>query len=314
MPPIRSAPVVHKFGGASLADPAAVRRAMAILRQQRGPMVVVVSALAGVTDLLLAAASRARGGDGEAAAKSATMLRERHRAAARSLVPAGGARNELIGYINAQCDELESLLRGLTILRELTGRTADFIVARGERLSARLVTSALAAAGQPTRYVDAVDVVRTDGHFGNASPDLEATDKAVSKALKPILAKGITPILPGFLGAAPNGEVATMGRGGSDLTAALVGRALGAAQVNLWKDVPGLLTADPRVVPDARVLPQLNVREAAELAYYGAKVLHPRALTPIIGRKLPIYVRPFEDPAAPGTEVSERETGLDVPV
>jgi bifunctional aspartokinase / homoserine dehydrogenase 1 len=149
--------------------------------------------------------------------------------------------------------------------------------------------------------VDAADVVRTDANFGNASPDLERTDAALRKVLKPLLGQGVTPVVTGFIGSAPDGEVTTLGRGGSDLTASLVGRAMAAARVNLWKDVPGLLTSDPRLIPDARVLPQLNVREAAELAYYGAKVLHPRALIPIIGRKVPLFVRPFADPAAEGT-------------
>ena len=230
------------------------------------------------------------------------------------MLPAGKARTELASFIDAQVDELETLAKGLSILRELTPRTSDFLVARGERLSARLFTAALQAAGSRTRYVDAADVVRTDAHFGNASPDLERTDAAMKQVLKPLLKQGVTPVVTGFIGSAPDGEVTTMGRGGSDLTASLVGRAMGASRVNLWKDVPGLLTADPRIVPDARVLPQLNVREAAELAYYGARVLHPRALIPIIGRKVPLFVRPFAQPTAEGTEVSERETALDVPV
>jgi aspartokinase/homoserine dehydrogenase 1 len=305
---------VHKFGGASLADAAAVRHAIAILQGRPGPRVVVVSAMAGVTDLLLGAAERARAGDVAAARQAAATLRERHHLAAKSLIPQASARAELLAFIDAQIDELETLAKGLSILRELTPRTGDFVVARGERLSARLVSAALGAAGVKTRYVDAADVVRTDANFGNASPDLDRTDAALRKALKPLLAHGVTPVVTGFIGSAPDGEVTTLGRGGSDLTAALVGRAMGAVRVNLWKDVPGLLTSDPRVVPDARVLAQLNVREAAELAYYGAKVLHPRALIPIIGRKVPLLVRPFGDPASEGTEVSERETGLEVPV
>lgn len=305
---------VHKFGGASLADPAAVRHAVAILQGRPGPRVVVVSAMAGVTDLLLASAERARAGDVKAAHQAATTLREQHHAAAKALVPQAQARTELLEFVDAQIDELETLAKGLSILRELTPRTSDFLVARGERLSARMVTAALAAAGVKTRYVDAAEVVKTDANFGNASPDLDRTDAALRKALKPLLAQGVTPIVTGFIGSAPDGEVTTLGRGGSDLTAALVGRAMGAVRVNLWKDVPGLLTSDPRIVPDARVLTQLNVREAAELAYYGAKVLHPRALIPIIGRKVPLLVRPFGDPASEGTEVSERETGLEVPV
>lgn len=305
---------VHKFGGASLADPQAVRHAVSIVQGRPGQRVIVVSAMAGVTDLLLETAERARGGDVNAAYKAAATLRERHHAAAKSLLPTGQLRNELLAFIDAQVDELETLAKGLSILRELTPRTSDFLVARGERLSARMVAASLQAAGVKTRYVDAAEVVKTDAHFGNASPDLDRTDAALRKAFKPLLAQGVTPVVTGFIGAAPDGEVTTLGRGGSDLTASLVGRAMAAVRVNLWKDVPGLLTSDPRIVPDARVLPQLNVREAAELAYYGAKVLHPRALIPIIGRKVPIYVRPFGEPTAEGTEVSERETGLDVPV
>ncbi len=305
---------VHKFGGASLADPAAVRHAVAIIRDRSFPRIIVVSAMAGVTDLLFEVAAKSRAGDLEAASKVARTLRDRHHAAAKSLAPAGTARSELVAFVDSQIGELETLAKGLSIVRELTPRTRDFLVARGERLSARLVTAALLGANLKTRYVDAAEVVRTDDNFGNASPDLEATDQLLRKALKPLLNQGITPIVTGFIGSTRDGEVTTLGRGGSDLTAALVGRAMGAGAVNLWKDVPGLLTADPRVVPDARVLTQLNVREAAELAYYGAKVLHPRALIPVIGRKVPLFVRPFGDAASPGTEVSERETGLDVPV
>ncbi len=305
---------IHKFGGASLADPAAVRHAVGILGSRSGPRVVVVSAMAGVTDLLLETAARARAGDLTAASRAVATLRERHHAAAKTLVAQAQTRTELLAFVDAQLNELDALARGLAILRELTARTSDFLVARGERLAARLVTAALLSAGVKTRYVDAAEVVRTDAHYGNASPDLDATDTALRKALKPLLTQGVTPVVTGFIGSSPEGEVTTLGRGGSDLTAALVGRALGAARVNLWKDVPGLLTADPRVVPDARVLTQLNVREAAELAYYGARVLHPRALIPILGKKVPLFVRPFADPEAEGTEISERETGLDVPV
>lgn len=314
MPRPSSTLEVHKFGGASLADPGAVRHAVAIIRERSFPRVVVVSAMAGVTDMLFDVATRSRAGDLTGAAKVAQTLRDRHHAAAKSLAPAGAARAELVEFVDSQITELETLARGLSILRELTPRTLDFLVARGERLSARLVTAALLAANIKTRYVDAAEVVRTDDSFGNASPDLEVTDQRLRKALKPLLNQGITPVVTGFIGSTPDGELTTLGRGGSDLTAALVGRAMGASAVNLWKDVPGLLTADPRVVPDARVLTQLNVREAAELAYYGAKVLHPRALIPVIGKKVPLFVRPFSDPTSEGTEVSERATGLDVPV
>jgi bifunctional aspartokinase / homoserine dehydrogenase 1 len=216
------------------------------------------------------------------------------------------------------------------------------------------LAAALSAGGLRARYVEATEVIFTDGPFGGASPNLMLTDMAARKLLRPLCADGIIPVVPGFIGAAPDesGElatdrvdgarpgvpaqvrlrgmdlrraqsvlgghgdpsrvaeraVATLGRGGTDLTATLLGRALSAREISLWKDVPGLLTADPRVVPDARVIPQLHVREAAELAYYGAKVLHPRALIPVAGRAIPVFVRPFADATAAGTEISARRT------
>ena len=216
-------------------------------------------------------------------------------------------------YISDLFAELEALAQGLRLLRELTPRTTDYLVSRGERLSARLVAAALEAGGTRARFVDAMDLVHTDAHFGQAAPDYARTDRAVQRILSPLLGRGVVPVVPGFIGATPEGEVATLGRGGSDLTATLLARGLGAARVSLWKDVPGLLTADPRVVPDARVIPELHAREAAELAYYGAKVLHPRALIPVTGRRIPVFVRPFADPDSGGTEVSERVGAGEVP-
>ena len=307
MPRHRRAPHVHKFGGASLADSAAVRRAVEIIQShRREPTLVVVSAMAGVTDALLAVAQQAGSGDERALAALIGQLRTRHDEAARALLPAGHGRTGMLEHIGEVFQELEALAAGVRQLRELTPRTSDFVISRGERLSARLFAAALEAAGVKAKYVDAVDVVHTDEAFGQASPDFTRTDSAAQRMLLPMIDRGVIPVVSGFLGATPAGEVATLGRGGSDLTATLLARAVSAGRVSLWKDVPGLLTADPRVVPDARVIPQLHAREAAELAYYGAKVLHPRALIPIAGRKIPIYVRPFEEPDSPGTEVSER--------
>ncbi|HTO73898.1 MAG TPA: aspartate kinase [Gemmatimonadales bacterium] len=305
---------VHKFGGASMADTAAVRRAVTILRRMPGPAAVVVSAMGGVTDQLLRLASAAGSGDAREAAPVAERLLARHRTALLSLVPAGRGRQTVAAELGELFGELVGLAQGLATIRELSPRTSDSIAARGERASARLFAAALTAAGVRARYVDAQSLIPTDGHYGNATPDLKGTDRALRAALRPLLARGIVPVLPGFIGTTSDGQVVTLGRGGSDLTATLLARALGAGRVNLWKDVPGLLTADPRVVNDARIVPQMNVREAAELAYYGAKVLHPRALTPLADRRIPIYVRPFADPAAAGTEVSRRTTLLDYPV
>ena len=315
MPKSRRAPHVHKFGGASLADSAAVRHAVDIIHRLRPePTVVVVSAMAGTTDALLAVAQQAGAGESRTVASLISRLRSRHAEAARALIPAGRARTEVLSHIAEAFDELEALAQGLRLLRELTPRTTDYLVSRGERLSARLVAGALDAAGTKARYVEALDVIHTDNAFGRAAPDYPRTDRAVHRVLDPLLARGLVPVLPGFIGATPEGEIATLGRGGTDLSATLVARALGASRVSLWKDVPGLLTADPRIVPDARVIPQLHSREAAELAYYGAKVLHPRALIPLANRRIPIFVRPFGDPSSPGTEVSERVAPARFPV
>ncbi len=307
MPPQRRAPHVHKFGGASLADSAAVRRAVEIIQNhRREASIVVVSAMAGVTDALLGVAQQAGSGDERAFAALVGQLRTRHVEAARTLLPTGRSRAGMLAYIDEVFQELEELAAGLERLRELTPRTSDIVISRGERLSARLFAAALEASGTKARYVDAVEIIRTDEAFGQASPDFAETDRAAQRTLLPLIERRAVPVVPGFLGATPSGEVATLGRGGSDLTATLIARAVAAKRVSLWKDVPGLLTADPRVVPDARVVPRLHAREAAELAYYGAKVLHPRALIPLAGRRIPIYVRPFEDPESPGTEVSEQ--------
>ena len=305
---------VHKFGGASLADAAAVAHAVEIAAGQPAGAVVVVSALAGVTDALLEGAKQAAAGDEHALQQTSAALRSRHREIANKLLRGAPDRRDLLREIDTAMAELDALAHGLSILRELTPRTSDYVASRGERLSARIVAAVLTRAGRRAKFVDGPDVIRTNGQFGGASADLAATDRAARGVILPLLRKRITPVVPGFIGATPSGEVATLGRGGSDLSATILGRALRASSVTLWKDVPGLLTADPRTVSDARVIPQLNAREAAELAYYGAKVLHPRALTPLANRSTPLFIRPFADPSAPGTEISGRRTLSKYPV
>ena len=316
MPPRhRRAPQVHKFGGASLADSTAVHHAVEIVRSCRPePAIVVVSAMAGVTDALLEVARQAGSGDERTVASLIAQLSSRHVEVACNLIPSGRSRTTTLAHIAEVLQEVEALAEGMRLQRDSTPRTADHLLSWGERLSAQLFAAALNERGRKARYVDAVDVVHTDDAFGHAAPDVSRTDRSAQQLLTPLLQRGIVPVLPGFIGATPRGEVATLGRGGSDLTATLLARALGASQVNLWKDVPGLLTADPRVVSDARVIPQLHTREAAELAYYGAKVLHPRALIPLAGRDIPLHVRPFADPESPGTEVSDRVAPTRLPV
>ncbi len=316
MPASRKTPVlgIHKFGGASLFDAAAVRHAATLIAAQKGGRLVVASAMAGVTDALLQGATRAALGDGDALCATATALRTRHLEAARVLVKDKVRRRALEAAIVDLTDELELLARGLAVLRELTPRTSDYIVARGERLSARLLASTLAELGVKSEYVDATEVVRTDDTYGGAAPDFDRTEQAARDRLAARIARGVVPVVPGFIGRSASGHVATLGRGGSDLTATLLARALKATSITLWKDVAGFLTADPRIVSDAQVIPQLTPREAAELAYYGAKVLHPRALIPLGDRNIPIRIRPFADPDFPGTEISRRRTLREYPV
>ncbi len=348
MPSARPAPLVHKFGGAALADADAVRHAASIVAALRGdgaqptgalPTAVVVSAMHGVTDALLDAAHRATHGDATGARRALDALHRRHVEAARRV--AGDASetstasdDALSAVIDATFGELAGLLDGLAALGDLPPSVADAVLARGERLSARLAVAALAAIGVPAQYVDECDVIQTDGRPGNAFPDLPRTAAAARRVLAPLLARGTVAVIPGFVGAVPAragahataatdaprrvAPVVTLGRGGSDLTATTLARVLGARDVFLWKDVRGLLTADPRVVPDARVIPALHAREASELAYHGAKVLHPRALVPLLARsaqrdahreagvpapRARVTVRAFADPTAPGTTI-----------
>ena len=305
---------VWKFGGASLADAAAIRRAAALIAAHTGPLVVVASALGGITDLLLEGAHRAAARSGDDPSAPASVFLRRHRRAAKELVPPGSIRRALLATIDAAAREYRDLCGAVAVLGHLEPRTLDLLVSRGERMAATVLASAITRAGRRSIYVDATQFVVTDGHHGSAAPDLPATARQARRILRPVMDRSTIAVVPGFIGHAPDGSVTTLGRGGSDLTATLLGRSLGARRVVLWKDVPGILTADPRLVPDARLLPRLHHREAAEVAHYGAKVLHPRALIPIAGTRTVLHVRSFLDPSSPGTEVSARRALEGYPV
>lgn len=309
-----TAPHVWKFGGASLADAANVRAAASRIAAHDGPLVVVASALGGVTDLLLQGADEAMRGDQKASAGTAVTLWQRHRRVAETLLPRGAARRDALAAIETSIGEYADICTAVGILGHLSPRTRDLLVARGERLAALLLASAVTQAGRRAQVVDAVDIVATDGHFGGASPLVAETSRAARKAMLPLLRARRVPVVPGYIGRGPDGGVVTLGRGGSDLTATLMGRAFSAPRVTLWKDVPGILTSDPKLVPDTRLIPQLHHQEAAEVAHYGAKVLHPRALIPISGTKVVLEVRSFIDPTRPGTLVTGRQVSATYPV
>jgi bifunctional aspartokinase / homoserine dehydrogenase 1 len=305
---------VWKFGGASLADARAIERAAGLIAAHQGPLVVVASALAGVTDMVIDGAQQALKSGAGAAGQAAAAFLRRHQRVVRELVPAGASRRALLAALDAAAREYRDLCVAVAALGHIAPRANDLLVSRGERISARILAAALSRARCRAAFVDAVEIVSTDGQHGGAAPNVAATSKRARLALRPMLASATTAVVPGFIGRAPDGSITTLGRGGSDLTATLLGRALGAARVVLWKDVPGILTADPRLVPDARLIPELHHREAGEVAHYGAKVLHPRALIPIAGTRIVLQVRSFVNPDRPGTEVSARRTSRAYPV
>src|SRR5688572_13780229 len=293
---------IWKFGGAALADARAIQKAVERIAEHDGPLVVVASEVAGVTELLLAAAADA----------AETFHRMHHQAVRAELT--GPALQRYLDEVDRSAREYDDVRSAISILGHQSPRAHDTLIARGEQMSARLLAAALPKARRRASYVDALEIVRTDDVHGGATPRLEETRVRARKILRPLIESGAIPVVPGFIGRTPDGSVATLGRGGTDLTATLLARSLNAPQVVLWKDVPGIMTADPRLVPDARVIPQLHHREAAEVAHYGAKVLHPRALIPITGTRITVRVRSFIDPAAPGTEVSSRQSLKAYPV
>lgn len=297
---------VWKFGGASLADAGAIHKAAELIASYDGPLVVVCSAMAGVTDQLLEGARLAVEGDEQASARVAQKLFTRHRKVIGELISSARARRALLTSVDIAEREYRDLCMAVHVLGQLEARASDLIVSRGERLSASILAVTLADLGRKAAFVDGVDVIITDNQHGGAAPLIAESTRAARRVIRPLLTTGVLPVVPGFIGRAPDDTVATLGRGGSDLTATTLARALGAAEAVLWKDVRGILTSDPRLVADARLIPHLHHREAAEVAYYGAKVLHPRALIPLDGTRIVLRVRSFIDTTLPGTEVSAR--------
>ena len=295
--------LIMKFGGTSVGSLAAIRQAIEIVRAARAEwprLAVVISAMSGVTDALIAAAHAAAQGDEAAPARTALDLRAKHLAVLHALAP--GAKDvELI--ISTYLDEFAALCHAIGVLGEASPRALDAISSLGERMSAPLVAAALTHAGLPAQAVDAAEVILTDAAHQSASPDMEATEASARAVIEPLLTQGVVPVITGFIGATRAGVVTTLGRGGSDFSAAIFGVALGADEVWIWTDVDGVMTADPRVAPGARTLPELTFREISELAFYGAKVLHPKAIRPVVERGMALWVKNTFNSAHPGTRI-----------
>jgi aspartate kinase len=295
--------IVMKFGGTSVKDVEAVRRLVAIVRAEKRSPVVVVSALSKVTDALIALARLAEKGDGPAATEAVRQLHRRHQDMAL-LVGDPLRRAEVLAATDGLFAELEPIVRALAVIEEVSPRSADTIAAFGELASSRIVAAALEDAGVPARYVDARQVLVTDARHGAAQPDRAATDERLALLVRPLANEGIVPVLGGFIGATTTGLTTTLGRGGSDYSAALFGAGLRAAEIQIWTDVDGMLTADPRVVAAPRVVPSLSFDEASELAYFGAKVLHPSTILPAVGLDIPVRILNAQRPEAEGTLIT----------
>lgn len=296
--------IVVKFGGTSVGDPEAISRAAAIVRDRidRHP-VVVVSAMAGATNELLSVAQQASDGHLIGALSAVEALRSRHLDAAEALLGAGGA-TDISCELSASFDELASLAEALNTLGHLTPRSLDTIGAMGEQLSAPLVTAAFAQRGLPVELVDARAVVATDDSYTRAEPIPELIAERARSVLLPAIRAGRIPVMGGFMGATVHGVTTTLGRGGSDYSASLIGAALRADAIEIWTDVDGMLTADPRVVDGARLIERIRFDEASELAAFGAKVLHPNTIAPAVQLGIPVYIFNSRNAGGKGTEIT----------
>ena len=298
--------VVMKFGGTSVEDPAAIERTASIVagRVSMGKHpVVVVSAMAKVTDQLLRCAAAASSGDRTGALAISSRLRARHRDTAAALVKNPKNAAELITWIDQKYDQLDEVLRGLAAILELTPRISDLIVSYGERVSSRMIAAAFSERGMDATHVDARNVVLTDSQFQKAVPIDAAIEKRANEKIRPLLDEGKVPVMGGFIASNEAGITTTLGRGGSDFTGALIGGALAADAIEIWTDVDGIMSADPRVCPDALRVKIISFEEAAELAYFGAKVLHPATILPAVKKNIPVLVLNSRNPSNEGTRI-----------
>jgi aspartate kinase len=297
---------VQKFGGTSVADAAAMGRLITIVRREIDlsgwPPVVVVSAMSGVTDRLFAMAAAAVRGERAEVMRELDELRTRHERAAAELLTEFG-RGAVVEALAAQIDDMRAVLTAVAILQEASPRSLDGLAAAGELMSSRVVAAALSEAGVANVWVDPRRVVITNAAHTCATPAPDAIRAAAASRIAPYLDEGRAVVIGGYVGATENGITTTLGRGGSDYSAALIGAALGCREIQIWTDVDGMLTADPRVVADPLVVPALSFGEASELAYFGAKVLHPSTILPAVEQGIPVRILNSRRPENPGTQI-----------
>jgi aspartate kinase len=296
--------LVMKFGGTSVGSAERMKVTARLTAEQRAqrPVAVVVSAMSKITDLLLDTMRHAEAGDRAGIETNLAALRSRHEDACRELLPE--ARHAAVmAKVHTLTGEFERIVGGMAMLNERPPRSVDEAVAVGERLSALLVSEYLESQGTPAVAVNAWELIVTDAVFGNASPLMEPTREKARVHLLPLMGQGAIPVITGFNGATADGRPTTLGRGGSDYSASILAAALDAAELWIWTDVDGIMSADPRLVPDAQVLEEVTYAEAAELAYHGAKVLHPKTLAPLVERRIPVWSKNSFAPRKPGTRI-----------
>lgn len=296
--------IVMKFGGTSVESAEAIERVAEIVasRRKQSP-VVVVSAMAGVTDQLVSIGHEAATGDCESGLSALQALRARHLQAARQLLGAKRAAT-LAPRLEPYFSELENYVRGLAAVRELTLRGSDYLLSFGELLSSIIVADAFAVRGLTAAWVDSRECLVTDATYTRAVPLIDETRDRSSKNILPLISKKRIPVMGGFIASTPEGIPTTLGRGGSDYSAAIIGAVLDAERIEIWTDVEGMMTTDPRLCPGARTIKQISFNEAAELAYFGAKVLHPATLLPAIHQNIPVYVLNSRNLKSTGTEIT----------
>lgn len=295
-----------KFGGTSVGSPEAIDQALKIIQREThaGHRVVgIVSAMSGVTDSLLKTVKAAIESDRWTFQEINRDIRHRHEEAIHRLIEPPLEREDTLHKINGLLDEHLQLCEAITILGEATPRMIDAIVSFGERLSSRVVAAALDARGIPSQAFDGSQLIVTDNNYQDAEPLWEITSQRIKERLVPAIENGISPIITGFIGATPDGTITTLGRGGSDFSAAIIAAYIDSDELTIWTDVDGVMTTDPRIDKRAKVLPYVSYTEVGELAFYGAKVLHPKTVQPIIARNIPMRVRNTFNPDHPGTQI-----------
>lgn len=299
--------LVMKFGGTSVGSVDALKNAVQIIRDAKRDwerVVVVTSAMSGVTNLLLDSAASASHGKVDSLSGIESTLREKHFSAADALIKDEKLCEQTKSEINALILSLVDLCKAIAVLGEASPRAMDTVASLGERMSVRLLAAVVHDAGIPAHGIEATEFVVTNAHFQNAHPDFRVTTEKTRGKLNPLMDQGIVPITTGFIGATPEGAITTLGRGGSDYSAAIIGAVLPADDVWIWTDVDGVMTTDPRIAPDAQTLPEISYSEIAELAYYGAKVLHPKTIRPVVDAGIGLRICNTFNPSHPGTRLT----------